>query len=273
MVQGPAVGAAAVALCALALSACTNSSPESAPEAATRLQKAVSATTAAGTVRFTTTAAVSVSTVSQPPTTTAGVSSLDGSRSVTTARLPDGLVGSSRTFDLQLVVVEPKVWFTFPQAAHDGLPGWGTASTAAARSAADLTLPAVWRLPDWLASLEHVGDVADAGASTVAGAPTTRFTATLPRERDAIGVSLGSFVGGATDARTETVPVQVWVDDLGRVVRIVESWELASGSGAVLTESVTIELGEFGTPVVPRPPTGHGQDVTPGQLLVLASTP
>jgi hypothetical protein len=182
-------------------------------------------------------------------------------------------VGSSRTFDLQLVVVTPSVWFTFPQAARDGLSGWGTSPTEAARNQTDLTLPAVWHLPEWLASLEHVRDVADAGPSTVAGAPTTRFTATLPRQQDAIGVSLGSFVGGATAARTETVPVQVWVDDHGRVVRITESWELSSGSGAVVTESVTIELGEFGTPVVPRPPKGAGMNVTPGQLLQLAGRP
>jgi hypothetical protein len=182
-------------------------------------------------------------------------------------------VGSSRTFELQLLVVAPSVWFAFPQAANDALRGWGTSPIAAARTETDLTLPGVWHLPEWLASLKHVGNVADAGPSTVAGAPTTRFTATLPRQQDAIGVSLGSFVGGATAARTETVPVQVWVDDHGRVVRIAESWELSSGSGAVVTESVTIELSEFGTPVVAEPPKGPSLNVTPGQLLLLASRP
>jgi hypothetical protein len=238
-----------------------------------RLEAAVRATTAAGTARFTTSSVASVRAVSMPSTTTAGISSLDGSRSVTTARLPDGRVGSSRAFDLQMVVVAPSVWFSFPQAARDGLPGWGTSPTAAARTQADLTLPGVWHLPEWLASLEHVGNVADAGPSTVAGAPTTRFTATLPRHQDAIGLSLGSFVGGATAARTENVPVQVWVDDRGRVVRIAESWELSSGSGAVVTESVTIELSEFGTPVVARPPKGPGMNLTPGQLLAMAGRP
>jgi hypothetical protein len=266
-VRARAAGATAVALCVVALSGCTGSSADTSGEAATRLQAAVSATTAAGTARFTTVSVESVAAMTFPSTTSAGVSSLDGLRSVTTVRLPDNRVGSSCTVDVQLVVVAPTVWFTVPQAARDGLSGSGSSPIARARTETDLTLPAVWRLPDWLASLEHVGNVADAGPSTVAGAATTRFTATLPRQHDSIGFSLGQSVGGAGMARTETVPVQVWVNAEGRVVRIVQSWEVMSEVAGVATDSITIELGDFGTPVAPRPPKAEGWNSSLAGLL------
>ncbi len=258
----------AASVCALALSGCTGSGSSSSADASGALKAAVATTTAQKTARLTTTVQDRAPGYVLQPQTTDGVTTLDGSQSVTAAKLPDGMVDSSARFDLDLVVDSPSVWFGFPQATVDGLPGWGQTTVDSARSQLDSTLPAVWRLPDWLSSLDALVDVVDAGPTTLDGTAVTRYKGNLPRTADTIGDSLGSFVGGAASARSEKVPVQVWVDGEGRIVQIVQEWSVDSGSGAVITSTVTIGLSDYGTAVTPKPPTGELSTLTPGQMKV-----
>jgi hypothetical protein len=261
---------AALAVCAVLLSACTGASDaeSSSTDAATALRNAVAATSAAGTAQVTTTAEQALAGTTYPATSTRGVQTLDGSRAVVSGRKPDGFVGSTRAYELRLVVKDGRVWFSFPEAAQPGISSWGVAPTTDARSQYDLTLPAVWRLPDWLSSLGRAVEIVDAGPSTAAGVSARRFTADLPRDADTIGDSLGAFVGGASNARDETLPVEVWVGQDGRIARIRQSWVATTGTGSDLTETVTVDLAHFGVAVTPKPPTGQLSGLTPGQMLV-----
>ena len=263
----------ALAAIVLGLTACTGSSSGDAAGSSTddpsaALRAAVAATSAAGTARVTTTSEATVAGTTYPATTTQGVQALDGSRAVVSGRIPDGFVGSTRAYELRLVVNDGRVWFSFPEAAQPGISSWGTASTTDARSPYDLTLPAVWRLPDWLSSLGRAADVVDAGASTVGGVPARRFTAAMPRSDDTLSASLGGTVGGASNARDETLRLEVWVGQDDRLARIRQSWDATTGVGSELTETVTVDLADFGVPVAPKPPTGELSGLTPGQMLV-----
>jgi hypothetical protein len=264
-----------VALLALAglLSACTGSSagqPGTGPtsdEAATALRAAVSATSAASTVRLATRSEMTVAGTTYPATTTSGASTLDGTRSVSTGRVPDGRMGSTVAYELRVVVDDGRVWFSFPAVARQGISSWGSSSVADARSGYDLTLPAVWRLPDWLSALQSATDVADAGAGTVGAAPARRYTAVLPRGEDTLSDSLGGWRGGAANARDDALRLEVWVGQDGRLARVRQSWDASTAIGSDLTETVTVDLTDYGVGVRPEPPTGELSGLTPGQMF------
>jgi hypothetical protein len=251
------------------LSACTAPGEDARAGADSTLRSAVAATRAAGTARIVTTSSVEFPGTTES-TTTAGVQSLDGTRAQVTARLPQGRVGSTVVYDVPMVVVGPTVWFSFPAPSFPEKRLWGTAQVATARQPADMTLPAVWRVGDWLSSLEKVAYAHDAGTSVVDGATTHRITARMPSDADSLGASLGGFVGGTSHADADTVRIDVVLDPQGRVVRMTQTWDERAGTGVVVTEKVDVELADFGTAVAPVPPKGPISPLTAGQMFVIA---
>jgi hypothetical protein len=97
------------------------------------------------------------------------------------------------------------------------------------------------------------------------------FLAQLAPGADALGASLGHVVRARADATTaEPLSVGVWLDERGRIIRINESWDVTTASGAVVAETVDVVLDRFGSAVNPQAPTGPTSTLTAGQMFVVA---
>jgi hypothetical protein len=241
------------------------------PEAAA-LVAAVAATRAAGTARVTT-SLLEDQGDSADTTTTTGLQALDGSRAEVTARLPQGVLDSTVVYDVPIVVVGPTVWFSFPAPSLPAKRQWGTAATDWARTHNDETLPAVWRIPEWLTSLEHATDVTDQGVPPEGFTGARMFTATMPREADTLAASLGHGTFTPPDGSYDEVSVSVVIDDRGRIIHIGESWEATTSAGVPLLATVDVGLDRFGTAVDPQAPTAPTSAGNPHQMFATAGIP
>lgn len=264
----PAIPALVLAAATALLGACTGPSTPTG-DVRTTLRSAVAATRAETSARVRTTSSVLVAETAIV-VASAGTQLLDGTRVRASIVLPDGMVGSARTFDVRLVVIGSTTWYTFVgPSLVNGV--WGTSPTSSARSGSELDLPALWRMPDWLTSVDHLQDPADLGVETLEGSAAHRYSGRLATSDDAMGASLGQFVGGVASAGVDTVPFDVWVDGQGRIVRLRQSWDLPSGGGSPAHEVVTVDLDQFGADATTAPPKGEVRAIPPGQLRVLAS--
>jgi hypothetical protein len=117
--------------------------------------------------------------------------------------------------------------------------------------------------------LRAVGeDAEDLGPATVRGVPTTHYRATVDlavqaqQLRDQGLAEAADQVERTAELSGGGIPVEVWIDDLGRVRRIVQTIPLSEAAGdAEMTMSM--ELYDFGIePEVVIPPPGDVHDLT-----------
>lgn len=105
------------------------------------------------------------------------------------------------------------------------------------------------------------GDVEVVGEEDVRGVPSTHYKATMdfnkvvenaPAElRDRLAPTIELII---TSLGTSTVPIEVWIDDLGRTVRMKQSFDYKEGAQAGSTMSMIYEMYDFGTDVHIRIP-------------------
>lgn len=116
----------------------------------------------------------------------------------------------------------------------------------------------------WLRGVS--GTVHTVGTSTVHGAPATeyRLTASLSKAAAKLPAAQAKAVRRAvTSIGVDTVPVRVWIDKQGRVVRMSETIAPTTGAAAGHTTTVVADYSDFGVPVqVSAPPAGQTTDLS-----------
>lgn len=108
------------------------------------------------------------------------------------------------------------------------------------------------------------------GHDTVAGVPTTHYTVTLNLDQAAQGQSettQRSLHELEHQLGSNTLPAQVWIDDQGRVRRIMVHENLKGTADSAqhgnVTVDVTATLSDFGAPVtITPPPADQTADLT-----------
>ena len=242
----------------LLLAACgtqtAESSPDMAPVAA--VKAAGAATNAAGSARIALTMTATVGGKSVP-ISVSGPLALDGSKADLTASLPGAMFGStSGDLSLHEIVVGKTVYLKFTGASM--LPDqWFKVDGAAALAKAGLgSLGAGSTVGDSLSTLQSLGDVTEVGTETVNGAEATHYSATVdPAKLSGLVKALGAHADAAAALGTARIPVDVWIDGQGRLVRLTESFT-ATVNKTTVAEAVRIDLTDFGTPVTVTAPAG-----------------
>ncbi len=230
------------------------SSPAMAPVAA--VKAAGAATSAAGTARI---SVVMTSTVGgkSVPITLGGPIALDGSKADLSATLSGSLLGSkSGDLTLHEIVVGSSVYLRF--AGSSMLPDqWFKVDGAQALAKAGLgSLGAGSSVGDTLATLNSLGDVREVGHETVHDVATTHYRATLDAAKLAPLVKALGAPGDASRALGDaSVPVDVWIDGSGRLVRLTEEFT-ATVHATKVSEKVAVDLSDFGVPVTVTAPAG-----------------
>ncbi len=219
-------------------------------DARSAVLSAAAATQQAGTARL----SLDVRTLGKDP---AGLSldgrlALDGSKADLTASLPAGALGGT-TASVHEIVVDgaaylqvqgiemlPAVWVK----ADLGKDGAGSADNPLARLATS------GGVDDLLAALREVGTVEKVARQEVGGVQTTKYHATLDassflKDLPAVG---GLDLGGI--AAAAKAPVDLWVDDQGRLVRVEAT--VGSGDSGV---RLALGLADFGAPLDVRAPS------------------
>lgn len=104
-------------------------------------------------------------------------------------------------------------------------------------------------------------DVTEVGTEDVRGAPTTHYRATIDLEnaRDEVPEDARAFLQQQIDVLgASTMPIEVWIDDAGRVRRQRVDLDMAKMAqatpGAPTNLTMTFEVFDFGAPVDAEPP-------------------
>jgi hypothetical protein len=162
------------------------------------------------------------------------------------------------------------VYVKLPAATRSLLGGktWASADTAslgALLGSGGSSLSGNLDPTDTLNYLEQVdaGTLHEVGPATIAGTPTTEYTATIDLRKVAAaeGGSAGTAITSLIKQTGQSsLPVTVWLDAKG-VVRQLRVATRAAGSTPAVTSTVT--LSDFGTPVsVTAPPAAQTTDLT-----------
>lgn len=101
-------------------------------------------------------------------------------------------------------------------------------------------------------------DVRRTGTATIRGTHATGYTATVDLDR-AAARQTGRAADGVRRAEkalgTSTLPITVWLDDQGRLVR-ERSRVALTVAGRTVTSDTTVDLYDYGTPVTVTRPAG-----------------
>lgn len=132
---------------------------------------------------------------------------------------------------------------------------------------ADVATSPVGGTVDPTAQLHTLAAVADAelvGEQEVRGEPTTHYRGSYDVARAlrgarglqqaALRASLGAAATGVTRA-----PYDVFLDAEGRLRRLTQTVDVPAAGGAVLTVTTSLEMYDFGVPVLVIPPPGRAQ--------------
>lgn len=239
-----AATAAAAALLALTGCASVSTGTISRGDARDVVLSAATATQQAGTARI----ALDVRALGDDPValTLDGRVALDGSKADLTASVPASALGGTSASVHEIVVdgaaylqvqgvdLLPAVWVK----ADLGDDGAASADNPLARLATS------GGVEDLLAALREVGTVEKVARQDVGGVPTTKYHATLDfssflKDLPAVpGVDLGGIASAAS------APVDLWVDDQGRLVRLEAT--VGTGDSGV---RLALGLADFGAPL------------------------
>ena len=116
--------------------------------------------------------------------------------------------------------------------------------------------------------LRGVADIDVVGDEEIRGASATHYKGTLDFDKiiEEAPAETRKVLEASIDQMSEmvgspTIPVDVWIDDEGRVVRMKESFELSEGEADGTTMNMTIDFFDFGTPVeIEIPPASQISD-------------
>lgn len=247
--------AATAAAAAVALAGCSETpAPQASPSpsptgppAAALVRAAAAETDGQKTSRYTLTTATTVN-GAEVVFSGEGVYDWDRDTGQTTYETPVGTVQQRLVGpDLFLVLPQqPKVFFKL--------------------KAADVATSPVGGTVDPTAQLHTLAAVAEAevvGEEEVRGEQTTHYRGTydVPRAlRGARGLqqaALRSALGAAATAAR--APYDVFLDEQGRLRRLTQTVEVPSSTGQVLTVTTTLEMYDFGVPVIVMSPPGAVQ--------------
>lgn len=104
-----------------------------------------------------------------------------------------------------------------------------------------------------LVGLAELAELRNEGAEVIGDVETTRFTGWLPAQSHLEGMGLNDIAARRVlDDPAARIDVTVWVDGLGRIIRIMRTVASTSGVAA----SSTTELTDIGMPVTISDPTG-----------------
>jgi hypothetical protein len=217
------------------------------PAAAVRA--ATSATANAGSASFTLTLTADDGTA---PTTVEvrGKADLDGSSADLSATIPgDGGPTTVRQRVVDGVVylkvegsdVLPATWVKLDPAALPEGAGQDLGGMLGGAGSGTVTAP--------LDALREVAEVEKVGTQEIDGIATTHYRATLDPAKlaAAFGPLESMGLGGAAKLGAGTMPVDLWVDAEGRVVRVSQSVDLSAADAGTI--SWTLDLREFGEPL------------------------
>lgn len=222
------------------------------PAAAVRAATTATATTGSASFRLTLTADDGT----EPMTVDVrGKADLDGSSADLTATIP----GESGPTTVKQRVVDgvvylkvegsdvlPATWVKLdPSALPEGM-GQDLGGMLGGAGGDTVTAP--------LDALREVADVEKIGADEIDGIATTHYRATLDPAKVAGALGPLQSLGGSAKAAAGSMPVDLWVDADGHVVRVTQTIDLAAVDAGTITW--TLDLREFGAPLELTAPEG-----------------
>jgi hypothetical protein len=225
------------------------------------VKAASTATSRAGSARLSLTLTTDLG--STPSTfSVVGPVALDGSTADLTATIPGKAFGTDGAITVRQIVVDDVAYLKLE--GSDILPPtWlkvdvGEALTKAGVGAlGDVT--GGTGVADQLAALKTLGDVTTLGREQVNGVTATHYRATIDPAKVAASLEAASKLAG-TDAAlgAATIPVDLWIDDQGRIVRVTQTFTPGATAGKGTQGSVSWEmnLSDFGVPLSVTAPAG-----------------
>jgi hypothetical protein len=121
-----------------------------------------------------------------------------------------------------------------------------------------------------LSFLKSAGTVTRVGSEDVRGTPATRYHAVIDLARYAGAVPAAQRTAAKKYAQTferisgsSSLPMDVWIDDSSHVLRMAFTLSLCSPEGGRLSESLNMELHDYGPqPVIAPPPSSQVTDIS-----------
>ena len=121
-----------------------------------------------------------------------------------------------------------------------------------------------------LSFLKAAGTVTRVGSEDLRGTPATHYHAVIDLKRYAGVLPAGERAAAKKYAQaferisgSTTLPMDVWIDGSNRVVRTAFTLSLCSPEGGRLSESLNMELHDYGPqPVVAPPPPSQVTDIS-----------
>jgi hypothetical protein len=220
---------------------------------AAAVKSAAAATKAAHSARVTACVTMSLGTKKVAFSLT-GPMSLDGQQADVTGTVPGASIGATSDIGIHEILDHHTVYLRYE--ASGAPSGWFRmdAGSAAAKRAAGLAGgPGV---DQQLTALEKLAHVAKVGSETVDGVDTVHYSGTL--DARALSSMVASLGKGA--ASVGPVPMDLWIDDRGRVVQLTEALTLARGAQTT-TATVSATFSDWGIPVRVTAP-GGAKDVS-----------
>ncbi len=222
------------------------------PAAAVRAATTATATTGSASFRLTLTADDGTTPMTVD---VSGKADLDGSSADLTATIPGD---SGPTTVKQRVVdgvvylkvegsdVLPATWVKLDPAALPEGAGQDLGGMLGGAGSGTVTAP--------LDALREVADVEEIGDEEIDGIPTTHYRATLDPAKVAGALGPLESLGGVAKPATGSMPVDLWVDADGHVVRVTQTIDLGAVDAGTITW--TLDLREFGAPLELTAPEG-----------------
>lgn len=244
-------GALLLAGCASSTGTTSQQQVQLTPAAA--VQAAYSTTTAAGSAKLTMSMVVAAG--GQTMTMKAsGPLRLDGTRGDITATMSSPQLGGGEV-NIHELVYDKTLYMKL------GIPGmpdtwFKVDATTLAKTSGLSGLSGATGMGDQFKQLQSLLDVTKVGTETVNGVQTTHYSGSVDATKLS---SLLAGTGAASElqsaAATASIPVDVWVDSSGHVVRIRERASMTV-KGQSVAVSVQLDLSDFGVAVNVTPPAG-----------------
>jgi hypothetical protein len=258
--------AAVVAAAGIGLAGCASSPPateaESSPPAAessgrsgaaATIQQAAQRTESEQTARIRLEAAISAN---DQEMTTTGEAIVDFDNGAAEGSITADVSGQTQTMSIRQV--DGTTYLQMPAVADK----WITSPTA---------IPGITDTdPATLfQNFDNVADFAEVGPEDVEGVATTHYSGSL----DLASALSASGLSGADKKQAEQelakvkgkAPIDVWVDDEGRIIKLVQSVTVDNGDGGLATQSSSVLFTDFGVAVDVSAPD-PADIVDPGQL-------